>query len=59
MKIFNEETKNEKSQTFILILDTKEAKTLAEAVQLAATTNKKKSSFKKLNQQIEEKLCCY
>lgn len=58
MKVLNEEMP-EKEAVFVLILNIKEAKILSEIVNIAADSNKKKKSFKKFQEELNIKLCCF
>jgi hypothetical protein len=60
MKIFNEEMGHAgKGNTFVLILDRREAKQLIEIAEAAATANKRKSSFRQWAKKLTELLYCY
>ena len=57
MQIFNEE--KYPNPDVILVLNKKEAQTLIEMNEAACNANKKKKSWKKLKQLLEEKAECF
>ena len=58
MKVFNEENELKKGQTFILLLDEKEARTLIQMAEVACRA-KRGLNFKKIKAALELKLCCF
>ena len=60
MKVFNEEPdKNKKPDAYILVLNKKEAKLLIEMAEAAKITHTRRTWFKKIHKELEEKLACY
>ena len=59
MKILNEENGKGQSNTFVLILDKREARTLTEIVEVACKADKKRSTFKRWKKKLDERLLCF
>ena len=61
MKVFNEEKENNKGvgDSFILLMDKKEAATLIDMVEFAAESNKKKRNWKTIQKKLEDCLLIY
>ena len=59
MKIFNDESIGVKAKLqVVLLLDSKEAQVLIEAVAAAVASNKRKKTWKRLHNQLSE-IACY
>jgi hypothetical protein len=59
MKVYAEETNSQSKQTFVVILDRKEAQTLVEMSEEAARSNKRKTSFRNMKNKFVRLLSCY
>ncbi len=59
MKVLNEEVTTGKPNTFILIVDKKEAQTLMAMAETASKANKRSSLFRNMYRKLEERLSCF
>ncbi len=61
MKVFTREMPDsaKKPDTFILILDKREARTLVEIAEAAYKANKRRSTFRTWHKKLEELLVCW
>lgn len=60
MKILNEETgRPNVPDTFVIIMNRREAKQLVEITKSAYENNKRKFSFRKWKEKLETCLCCF
>ena len=59
MKVLNEDVGNRTGNTFVLIMDKREARTLTKIVDAAYQANKRRSSFRTWKKKIEERLDCF
>jgi len=60
MKVLNEEAQGGiTGKTHVIILEKKEAQELIAMATAAAEANKRKSSWRKLQQELEERLNCF